>query len=68
MPLAPPLEVLQTLQRLAQRGDVDGLLQQLKNLQQNSQLIEFCNQALVLVRGFKLRAFKKFLLQFTHYK
>ncbi len=66
--IAPPLEVLQTLQRLAQRGDVDGLLQQLKNLQENSQLTEFCNQALALVRGFKLRAFKKFLLQFTHHK
>jgi CheY-like chemotaxis protein len=64
MPLAPPLEVLQTLQRLAQRGDVDGLLQQLKNLQQNSQLTDFCHQALALVQEFKLRALRKFLLQF----
>ncbi|BAP56825.1 signal transduction histidine kinase [Thioploca ingrica] len=64
MPMAPPLEVLQTLQRLAQRGDVDGLLQQLKTLQQNSQLTEFCHQALALVQEFKLRALRKFLLQF----
>jgi PAS domain S-box-containing protein len=64
MPVAPPLDVLQTLQRLAQRGDVDGLLQQLNHLQQNSQLTEFCNQALALIQEFKLRAFKKFLLQF----
>jgi PAS domain S-box-containing protein len=64
MPVAPPLEVLQTLQRLAQRGDVDGLLQQINNLQQNSQLAEFCNQALAFIQEFKLRALKKFLLQF----